>query len=359
MLFFGKRKKKEEEEQEDEDQIKPRRRRPIRDLSPENSRRRKTPPKPWGKKERIWILFVFATLAGSSAILAASARSWKLPNTPRLSTPKLSLEQTYVLENPNPRSTVKPSVGYDPLLQPLKTQISKLSGIYAFYIVDLESGQTFGMSENESLQAASLIKLPAMIALYQESEKGKLNLDEKYALKQSDKVGGSGSLYGRPEGEKISYRELLHLMGQQSDNTAFNIVRKKLGDDKIDQVATSIGMSSTSVGKNQTSAQDIGILFKKLWAGTLINQKDKEELLGFLTKTIYEDWIPASIGDDTVRVAHKYGREVHVINDAGIVYTKHPFVLVILTQGIVESEAGTALPVMIQEIYQYQLKMHS
>ncbi len=43
-------------------------------------------------------------------------------------------------------------------------------------------------------------------------------------------------------------------------------------------------------------------------------------------------------------MAHKYGRELNVISDAGIVFTEKPFVLVIMSQGIIESEANLVIP---------------
>lgn len=188
-----------------------------------------------------------------------------------------------------------------------------------------------------------------------EAEKGSLSLESKYKLKNSDKVPGAGSLYLKPEGYEISYRDLIRLMGHESDNTAFNICRKFLGDEKINQIARQIGMTKTDISANETSPKDIGIFFSNLWKSSFVSQKDKDELLSYLTNTIYENWLVAGVPKE-VGVAHKYGREVHVVNDAGIVFTDKPYVVVIMTKGIIEREADEIFPNLSKIIYQGQTK---
>lgn len=62
MALFGK--KTEEEQYEDEDELIEEGReerkltRKFKDLKPENKKKRKEPPKPWGKNERLLILIV-------------------------------------------------------------------------------------------------------------------------------------------------------------------------------------------------------------------------------------------------------------------------------------------------------------
>ncbi len=47
----------------------------FRDLNPKNKRKRKEPPKPWGKKERIIVLIILLVTVIVSAVLAFGARS--------------------------------------------------------------------------------------------------------------------------------------------------------------------------------------------------------------------------------------------------------------------------------------------
>lgn len=322
------------------------------DTSAKKPLRRKTKEettKPWGKKERLVVLFVFVGTIIASGVLAASARSWKFPGFPRLQMPKLSFfeGETIILE------ISKAGVGRkaEEIVENFKGQTKELSGVYGLYVVDLESGFAFGINEKEIFQAASLIKLPAMIAMYGEADEGNIDLDENYSLKNSDKILGSGSLFGKPEGTLLTYRQLIKLMGQSSDNTAFNIVIDLLGEDKIQKKAHEIGMTHTSFGENETTPEDIGIFFRKLWQGDLIDSKSTDELVGYLTDTIYEEWLAVGI-PSSVQIAHKYGRETNVVNDAGIVFANNPFVVVITSKGVVGREADEIFPKVSRAIYE-------
>jgi hypothetical protein len=65
MAFFNKGRKDEDYDYDDEELIKEDNKltKKFRDLKKENKRKRKEPPKPWGKKERMIVLVtVFATV---------------------------------------------------------------------------------------------------------------------------------------------------------------------------------------------------------------------------------------------------------------------------------------------------------
>lgn len=316
-------------------------------------KRKKDPPKPWGKKERLLILFFIVITVGTSGILALSARSWKLPGIPRLKAPSFNLlkEETIVIEGQN--ANKKDLENSKEALAEFEEKTKALSGVYGLYVENLDTGFSFGVDEKEVFQAASLIKLPVMLAMYMEAQKGDLNLETVYSLKNSDKTAGSGVLYAKPAGTKLTYRELVEYMGNKSDNTAFTAAVGIVGKDKINETIDEIGMTNTSLESNETSPYDIGLLFKKLMKGELVKNESRDEILGFLTDTSYENWLRAGIPKE-VRVTHKYGRELHVVNDAGIVFTKDPFILVILSKGVVESEADKVFPELARIIYNAQ-----
>lgn len=348
MLFFKKKPEPEPEELELPASEK------FKDLNPKARRKRKEPVKPWGRKERIIVLSVILFTVLSSAILAFSSRDWKLPGLPRVTLPEINFEKTVIIENDRTIENDKildiKNSGQEKL-KAFKDITDDLTGTYGFYYYNLEDNLEFGNLQNEKFTAASLIKLPVIAAFYAEAEKGVISLNSKYTLKESDKVGGAGSLYYKPAGTVVTYKELIRLMGKQSDNTAFNIVRKLLGDKKINDQIIKIGMSDTSLEDNETTPYDIGLFFQKLWDDKIVNEKNKEEFLEFLTDTAFEKWLTAGVPEN-IRVAHKYGREVHVINDAGIIYAKKPFVLVILSKGVVDKEGDENFPKLVNLFYE-------
>ena len=314
---------------------------------PEKPRKKKEVNKPWGRGERYLVGGVLLFTILLSSILGLLARDWKLPGMPRLNSiklPKISLEKTFVIEGTQPKKD------FSKVISDFKSATNNLSGVYGLYVMELDSGQSFGVDEKEEFQAASLIKLPVLIALYQEAQKGNLNLEEKYTLREEDRITGSGSLSSKPAGTALTYRDLARLMGKQSDNTAFGIVRKKLGDVLIQNTITEIGMTKTNLEENLTSPSDIGLLLTKLYQGKLVSEKHKSEILGYLTDTVYEQWLTAGVPKE-VKVAHKYGREIHVVNDAGVVMMTKPYVVVIMTKGVVEREADEIFPTLSKIIY--------
>ena len=89
MGIFG---KKNEEEIEDEDSLTPdeeakdrKLTRKFKDLTPENKKKRKEPPKPWGKKERIIVLIALISTVLISGILTLSADGISTRGFPKFS----------------------------------------------------------------------------------------------------------------------------------------------------------------------------------------------------------------------------------------------------------------------------------
>jgi beta-lactamase class A len=312
--------------------------RPKKLASPDSpdwkKRKKKEMVKPWGKSERYFVLGVILVTVIASAILALSARAWKLPGLPQLKVPSLNIFKSEVIVVEGNKQVNEPNkVRGDKIISDFRKTVNNLSGIYALYVIDLSSGYSFGVNENETMDAASLIKLPVMALTYKLVESEEIKLDET------------------PKGSDRTYRELLRAMGKRSDNTAQLSIVEVLGRPNVQKEASDLGMINTNYENNETSPKDIGEYFRKLWTGKIMNNIDKEEMLSFLTDTIYEDYLKAGVPEE-VRVAHKFGIITHVINDAGIVYTDKPYVVVIMTKGIIEKEAKDIFPTLSKLVYE-------
>ncbi|KKQ48235.1 MAG: Beta-lactamase class A [Candidatus Woesebacteria bacterium GW2011_GWB1_38_5] len=355
MGIFNKKEKAEREENEEnkedvrtggeERKVKIKK---IKDLNSKERVRRKEPIRAWNKFDRVFLFLLMIITSGWSFYFAVSSRGWKMPTLPNINLSEINPfgSKTIVLGPGQGAADTKS----ENVLSKFEESTDRLTGVYGLYVTDLASGHSFGIYENNTFQAASLIKLPVMVGMYMSEEDGALSLNTRYILKTEDKVRGSGSLYNKPAGYQISYRDLLKLMGKESDNTAFNICRKHLGDEKIQDIINGIGMKGTSLEKNETTPADIGSFFYKLWNGQLLNMKNTDELLINLTDTSYEDWLTAGV-PESIRVAHKYGRETGVVNDAGIVYSENPYIAVMLGKNVVLKEADSIFPELSKIIY--------
>ena len=321
-------------------------------------RKKKEPPKVWTKKDRYLVFYVLAFTVIMSSLLALSAREWKLPGLPRLILPKISIfkTETIVFEKENKPASREEKESADEIIKEFNEKVKNASGVYGLYIIDLETGYSYGIRQNEVFQAASLIKLPVMAAMYEKFESGEYSKDKVYSLKNEDKIAGTGSLYSKPVGTEISYQNLVKLMGKQSDNTAFHITRGLLGDEEIMNVSRKYGMTSTSLEKNETTPEDIGKFLKSLYKSRFLSKESSDEILDYLTDTDFESWIKEGVPKE-IRVAHKFGRDIHVVNDAGIVFSKSPYIVVIMSKGAVEKEADKLLPELSRMIYENHRKM--
>lgn len=320
MLPF--RRKSEDEEERDEGKGLKKKETPLRRGS--GGARKKEPPKPWGKKERYLVLMFLLGSVFVAGVLAMSARSWKLPNVPRVKMPNFSFSETYVFEGE------KMTNGYDEVIGEFRDMTRGLSGVYGFYVYRSGRDESYGYLADEEFTAASLIKLPVMSLTLEEIEKGNLERDEEII-------------------------ESLRSMGKESNNLAYLEMKELLGEDYLNNYIVEIGMRYTDLFENTTTPRDMGIFFQKLWNGRLLNEEHTDELMEYLTDTIYEDWITLGV-PDSIDVAHKFGREVHVVNDAGIVMIDKPYVVVIMSKGVVESEADEIIPELSELIYDFEVE---
>jgi len=232
------------------------------------------------------------------------------------------LSQPLVISN-TPQSKFDPA----PVLGEIEDLVKDLRGSYGVYVYQLADKNEYGFNKEVVFPAASLMKLPVMLLVYQEAEKKELNLGD--------------------------YRELVKVMGQRSDNAAYSQLIKFFGSAKIQSLINKLGMTSTVLARDDTTPKDIGLFFRKLYLGNLISQVHKEELLSFLTQTIFEDRIPAGVPGG-IRVAHKIGTEMGSYSDAGIVFGEKPFILVIMSVNARESEAAEVLPKIAAAVWAFE-----
>jgi beta-lactamase class A len=200
------------------------------------------------------------------------------------------------------------------------------------YIQDLKTGWRITINEDKKLPAASLVKLPIMVACLQSLEKGTIEQDFQIALDSKDKVGGSGILKNMPSGKKFTVDELIGLMITKSDNTATNMLIGIFGFDFLNEYFKKIGLGDTNIDRlmmdmkarssgieNYTTASDMGFILERIYKGRMINKHISSRCVSILKEQKSKDRIPAKLPKGTI-VAHKTGLERHVCHDAGIVF---------------------------------------
>ena len=153
-------------------------------------------------------------------------------------------------------------------------------------------------------------------------------------------MGGTGLLDTTAQpGDAYTYQQLLALLIQQSDNTAWQALDRVLGAGKVDAYAASAGAPDCQQDSDNCTAHEAGLLLGALARGKLLSADSTHRLLGLLESTAFNDRINYYLGGLTV--AHKVGMDGGVMNDAGIVYLQgDPFVIAVFT---VTSDADTGV----------------
>src|SRR5207249_4578065 len=159
-------------------------------------------------------------------------------------------------------------------------------------------------------------------------------------------------------GGKASVRELLELMITRSSNLATNLLIERVGAERAQGTARSLGAWSIQVlrgvedGKayraglnNTTTARDLGMLLAAIANGTAASAASCREMLAILGRQQFNEGIPAGLPPGT-QVYHKTGWIGQVVyHDAALVEPagRGRYVLVVLTGGIQKDADSHAL----------------
>jgi beta-lactamase class A len=234
---------------------------------------------------------------------------------------------------------------------------------------DPETGESLDINADSVFHAASTMKIPVMIEVFQRSQAGGFALDQgillvnrfasvadgsDYALSAAD--DGDSTLYGRV-GQRVAIRELMRQMITRSSNLATNELIALVGAERVTETAHRLGATRISVLRgvedqkafdkgmiNTTTAPDLAVLLSAIESGKVLSQQSSWEMRDVLLAQEFNEKIPAGLPPGT-RVAHKTGEITAVSHDAAVVYPvgRKPYVLVVLTRGIRDKTASSAL----------------
>ncbi len=249
-----------------------------------------------------------ANRISSVASVPQTTASQKVPQT---SNPALSLSQEIIpLKN---------------TLQTLTTANSDLTP--GVFLLDLDNGGYVDINSNTSFPAASTIKIPILIAFFQDVDAGKIRLDEMLTLEKEMIVGGSGNLQYQPPGSKYTAFDLATKMITISDNTATNMLVAKLGgQEALNGRFRSWGMTTTMIrnplpdlqGTNTTSPRELGNLISMVNQGNVVSMRSRDLMLNIMSRTERDNLLPAGLGKGA-NAYHKTGDIGTMLADAGLV----------------------------------------
>ncbi|PIT89005.1 MAG: hypothetical protein COU27_02460 [Candidatus Levybacteria bacterium CG10_big_fil_rev_8_21_14_0_10_36_7] len=210
---------------------------------------------------------------------------------------------------------------------------------FSIYYKNLKTGASFGVDENKILTAASLNKILIASYLYNQADRKKIDLEEKITIQEKDLQDyGTGSIRYEGAGGVYTLKTLAKLALEQSDNTAAFVLSEKLGRGEIEEYGKSLGLVTTNIADNKTSAKDMGILLELIFNRKIANNALTLEFLDFMKDTDFEDRLARDL-PKSVAVYHKAADGISLVHDAGIIGDENfPFILSILTNEVRDEE---------------------
>jgi beta-lactamase class A len=212
------------------------------------------------------------------------------------------------------------------------------------FILDLDTGDFASVNGSKVFPTASIIKLPILIAFLQDVEAGKIRLSETLTMTDDVIVGGSGFMQDAPVGSKYSATEVINNMITASDNTATNMVIKRIGGiDLLNRRFQSWGLNKTRIrnwlpdlsGTNTTTPQELIKVMGMLEQGELLSTQ-KANAINIMQHVKNQKLLPQGLGTGA-RIAHKTGDIGFLLGDSGIVYMpngKRYLIAVLVTSSV-------------------------
>lgn len=108
-------------------------------------------------------------------------------------------------------------------------KVSKEKGELGVFVKDLSTGEEFSFGADKTWYLASGVKVPVAIELLRQVEGKKFSLEDTLRLKESDLIDGNGETNFQKIGTDLTLRYLLEQMIIHSDNTASDLLIRKVG----------------------------------------------------------------------------------------------------------------------------------
>lgn len=298
---------------------------PLTPPPPQKKRVRKRRVSPWVYGVRLLILGIgLGAIAGT--ILSAIDRSGYLYAS------QADLPAEVQASPASPSSVVPPSLLMGQEITSLQTQLEDLAAQQpelkpeAFF-VDLDTKAYVDIEGASAISAASTIKVPVLIAFFQDLDAGKVRLDEMLTMTEALKASGSGDMQYLGVGKEYTALETATKMIVISDNSATNMIIEYLGGAEVlNNRFQEWGLTATRInnplpdleGTNTTSPRDLVRLMATVSEGEILSTRSRDRVFDIMRRTKTRTLLPQGLGEEA-RIAHKTGDIGSMVGDVGVI----------------------------------------
>ena len=216
------------------------------------------------------------------------------------------------------------------------------------------NGDRYDYKEHRQFGAASTVKIPLMIEIYRQIDRGERALTDRYVLRDEDRAVGSGVMHHLDTGATLTLNDLIYLMISISDNTATNLLIDMAGMEQVTETMRALGMPNSLLGRkmkgrpaqgdeqeNWATSSDYVTLVKALLEQRVASPESCDRMIAMLEKQTtrrISRYLPQEEG---IRWGSKPGSVKGVTNDAGFIMTpKGTLIVSIFCENLPDGPSG-------------------
>jgi len=212
----------------------------------------------------------------------------------------------------------------------LGDNINKVGLVY----YDLNCKKFIEINGDKQFLAASTIKVPINMLMYDMIKAKKIDINEKLIYNEGDFEEGAGILQGTDLNKPLPLKTLSDYSIIYSDNIAINMILRKVGNENKYNYIEKIVGHAIAHSENNTTPMDSFKILEKLYLN-LEHNEYYSDMLETMKKTEYHDRIDKYIPKEIV--AHKIGDFAECVNDMAIVCKENPYILVVFTDNLTDA----------------------
>jgi beta-lactamase class A len=219
----------------------------------------------------------------------------------------------------------------------------------SLWLAQADGRELMALDADRPLPGASTLKILILVEAHAQALGGTFKWTDEHTLLSSDVVGGTGSFQHEKIGSSWTFLQYARRMIVESDNTASNILLRRLGMNNVNERAHKLGLQVTRFerefmdfdarreGKeNWTTAREMGQLMRAIFRREILTPEACDEMIASLERTT-RGRIAAGVPRD-VAVGHKSGSVAGLRHDVGWVRVAgRPYILAIFLDNILEA----------------------
>lgn len=225
-------------------------------------------------------------------------------------------------------------VNFVDLRNTIRSTVKPYEKNFAVYFEYLPTGVSIGVNDRDEFTAASLLKVPVVMAnLLQEEINGKESMPDKITLTPEMLNSEYGTLYKRGAGATVTRDEAIKYTLEESDNTAVSALISITDYKYFQRVHDGLDIEIKDVQETPViTAKNYSSILRSLFFASIVDKEHSQLILTHLANSVFRDKLVAGVPSD-VKVASKVGiGQDKLYSDCGIVYVpRRPYLLCMMS----------------------------